>query len=194
MNEPLSQRANGTEEDERARSPKRVEEFVRLLGQNQRWLLIYVTSLVPVWSDTEEVIQETNLVLWREFDRFESGTNFTAWAFRVALNQVLAWRKRRRRDRLEFSPAFLEVVAAATAADVERLEERPGLRRAAWKSCRPITGRCFSYGTAKGATFRRPRARSAARLMPSTAPSTGSGMPSISVFRVPPRREVSHDP
>src|SRR6516165_3336353 len=102
MNEPLSQRANGTEEDERARSPKRVEEFVRLLGQNQRWLLIYVTSLVPVWSDTEEVIQETNLVLWREFDRFESGTNFTAWAFRVALNQVLAWRKRRRRDRLEF--------------------------------------------------------------------------------------------
>lgn len=86
-----------------------------------------MTSLVPNWSDAEEVIQETNLVLWREFDRFESGTNFTAWAFRVALNQVLAWRKRRRRDRLEFSPAFLEAVAAATAADVERLEERAGL-------------------------------------------------------------------
>jgi RNA polymerase sigma-70 factor (ECF subfamily) len=42
----------------------------------------------------------------------------------VAFNQVLAWRKRRQRERLVFSEAFLEAVAAEVSADAELLEER----------------------------------------------------------------------
>ena len=105
-------------------SPERVEEFVRLLGQNQRRLFLYVLCLVSDWNDAEEVVQETSLVLWREFVGFEPGTNFAAWACRVAFHQVLAWRKRRQRDRLQFSDAFLEAVAEETATDLDRLEER----------------------------------------------------------------------
>src|SRR5262249_53885031 len=104
--------------------PERVEEFVRLLGQHQRRLFLYVLCLVPDWNDAEEVMQETNLVLWREFARFEPGPNFAARACRVAFHQVLAWRKRRQRDRLEFSDAFLGAVAEETAAELDRLEER----------------------------------------------------------------------
>src|SRR5262249_60170832 len=102
---------------------ERVDEFVRLLGQNQRRLFLYVMNLVPNWTDAEEIIQETNLVLWREFGRFQLGTNFTAWACKVALHQVLAWRKRQRRDRLEVSPAFLEAGAAEAAAAAGAPEE-----------------------------------------------------------------------
>ena len=80
-------------------SSPQVDAFVRLLGQNQRRIFLYVMSLVPNWNDAEEIIQETNLVLWREFARFELGTNFTAWACKVALHQVLAWRKRVKRNR-----------------------------------------------------------------------------------------------
>ena len=104
--------------------PERIEEFVRLLGQNQRRVFLYVLCLVHDWNEAEEVVQETNLVLWREFAKFEPGTNFSAWACRVAFHQVLAWRKRRQRDRLEFSDAFLTAVAEETAADLDRLEER----------------------------------------------------------------------
>jgi RNA polymerase sigma-70 factor (ECF subfamily) len=105
-------------------SPERIDAFVRLLGQNQRRVFLYVMALVPNWNDAEEIIQETNLVLWREFAQFALGTNFAAWACKVAFHQVLAWRKKKQRDRLEFSPAFMEAVAeeAATAADA--LEER----------------------------------------------------------------------
>jgi RNA polymerase sigma-70 factor (ECF subfamily) len=113
--------APGGEED---RSSDRVDTFVRLLGQNQRRIFVFVMSMVPNLSDAEEIVQETNLVLWREFDAFRPGTNFAAWACRVALNQTLAWRKRRRRDRLEFSPAFLEAVASESTAEADRLEER----------------------------------------------------------------------
>src|SRR3954469_23572749 len=106
---------------------ERVEEFVRLLGQNQRRIFVFVMSMVPNWDDAEEIIQETNLLLWREFDRFQQGTNFAAWACRVALNQTLAWRKRKQRDRLTFSPDFLEAVAAEASNEAERLEERSRL-------------------------------------------------------------------
>jgi RNA polymerase sigma-70 factor (ECF subfamily) len=105
-------------------SPESVDAFVRLLGQNQRRIFLYVMSLVPNWNDAEEIIQETNLVLWREFARFELGTNFTAWACKVALHQVLAWRKRVKRNRLEFSPAFLEAVAEDASAAADDLDER----------------------------------------------------------------------
>jgi len=105
-------------------APETVDTFVRLLGQNQRRIFYYVMSLVPDWNDAEEIIQETNLVLWREFARFQPGTNFAAWASKVALHQVLAWRKRVRRDRLEFSPEFLEAVADEASAASEVLEER----------------------------------------------------------------------
>jgi len=105
-------------------APERVDAFVRLLGQNQRRLFLYVLSMVPSWNDAEEIIQETNLVLWREFAQFQLGTNFAAWACKVAFHQVLSWRKKAQRDRLQFSDAFLEAVADETSALGDILEER----------------------------------------------------------------------
>lgn len=104
--------------------PERVDAFVRLLGQNQRRIFLYVMSLVPNWNEAEEIVQEANLVLWREFAHFQPGTNFAAWACKVAFHQVLAWRKRKQRDRLEFSPTFLEAVAEEASASADVLEQR----------------------------------------------------------------------
>jgi RNA polymerase sigma-70 factor (ECF subfamily) len=103
---------------------ERVEAFVALLGQHQRRLHLFVTSLVLNAADAEDVLQETNLVLWREFHRFEVGTNFVSWACTVAFNQVLAWRKRRQRDRLVFSDAFLHAVYDEQIATADLLELR----------------------------------------------------------------------
>lgn len=105
-------------------SAERIDAFVRLLGQNQRRVFLYVMTLVPNWNDAEEIVQETSLVLWREFDQFQLGTNFAAWACKVAFHQVLAWRKKKQRDRLEFSPAFMEAVAEEAATAADGLEER----------------------------------------------------------------------
>jgi len=103
---------------------ERVDVFVQLLGQNQRRIFLFVVSMVPNWSEAEEIIQETNLILWREFGRFQPGTNFGAWSCQVALNQVLAWRKRQHRDRMKLSEAFLEAVAEEATADADWLEDR----------------------------------------------------------------------
>ena len=107
-------------------SSDRVDLFVRLLAQDQRRIFLFVVGMVPNMNEAEEIIQETNLLLWREFDTFQVGTNFAAWACRVALNQTRAWRKRKQRDRLEFGEAFLVAVAAEAVAEADRLEERAG--------------------------------------------------------------------
>jgi len=103
---------------------ERTEAFVKLLGQHQRRIGTYILTLVPHWADAEEILQETNVVLWREFHRFELGTNFAAWAYKIAYHQVLNFRKRKHRDRLQFSDAFLDAVAAETSAAAENLEAR----------------------------------------------------------------------
>jgi RNA polymerase sigma-70 factor (ECF subfamily) len=111
-------------ESQGAPKSQRVDEFVRLLGQNQRRIFVFVMSMVPNLTDAEEIVQETNLLLWREFDSFQTGTNFAAWACRVAWNQTRAWRKRKQRDRLEFSEAFLDAVAEEATLKADQLEDR----------------------------------------------------------------------
>lgn len=103
---------------------ERVDEFVRLLGQNQRRIFLYVLSLVPVWSDAEEIVQEANVVLWREFGKFQPGTNFAAWSCKVAFHQVLAFRKRRQRDRLTFDDDVLETLGQEAQTLGDELEDR----------------------------------------------------------------------
>lgn len=105
-------------------SPAAVEAFLSLVSSHQRRLSAFIGSLVPNPTDADDIVQEANLVLWREFRRFEPGTNFFAWATAIAFNQVLAWRKRRDRDRLVFSDAFLTAIANELAESDDKLEER----------------------------------------------------------------------
>ena len=88
----------------------RVDEFVELYARHHKPIHRYLTTLLPTTADVDDVLQETSVVLWREFDTFEPGSSFWAWASRVAFNQVRAWRSRQRRERLVFSKNFLQEI------------------------------------------------------------------------------------
>ena len=87
-------------------------EFVRLMTRDERKLYSYILTLVPNWNDADDVLQETNVRLWEDFDKFESGTNFLAWARRVAYYEVLTRRKRSKRSKLIFSEQLLEKLSS----------------------------------------------------------------------------------
>jgi RNA polymerase sigma-70 factor (ECF subfamily) len=87
------------------------EAFVRLMTEHQGRLFGYVLSLVGDPDRANEVLQETNVVLWRDHAEFRPGSNFSAWAFRVAHFQVMAYRQRRIRDRLVFDDGMVELLA-----------------------------------------------------------------------------------
>lgn len=86
-------------------------EFVRLLAQHELRLAGYVHSLIPKWDDAEDVLQETKLRLWDQFDQFRPGAEFLPWALTVANYMVLAYRKKCQRQRLYFSDEVLERIA-----------------------------------------------------------------------------------
>jgi RNA polymerase sigma-70 factor, ECF subfamily len=98
--------------------------FVRLLTQHQRRVYGYILKLVVNWNDADEILQETNLRLWEEFDRFEPGTDFAAWAIRVAHYQVLTWRRKRDRSRLIFDEATIQTISREDQSAVRACDQR----------------------------------------------------------------------
>ena len=106
--------------------PEDRSDFVRLLTRHERQVYAYILSLVPNWADADEILQETNIRLWDQFDQFKPGTDFGAWARTVAHYQVLTFRKRVGRERLHFSQEFVDAVQTEydTSASASILDER----------------------------------------------------------------------
>lgn len=125
-------------------------EFVRLITQNQRPLYRYIFSLVPNWNDADEVLQETHLRLWEEFEKFEEGTNFGAWARTIAYYQMLTWRKKASRNKLLFDQDLIDQLSAR----LEEVDEQADHRRLALADCigelssrnRDLLSRCYAEG------------------------------------------------
>ena len=105
--------------------------FVREVTRHQRRLFAFILTLVRAPADAEDVLQETNVVLWQKSHEFAPGSNFAAWAFTVARFQVLAFRKRRQRVREAFDDDLLATLAAE-AEDRAALADR---RRQALAGC-----------------------------------------------------------
>lgn len=106
-------------------------DFAKLYAGEQSRLFAFIYSLVGSQDLAKDVLQETNVVLWEKREEFELGTNFTAWAFRIARYQVMAMREKQSRDRLVFSDAFLDLIAD----EAERFDEQFEQRQAALERC-----------------------------------------------------------
>lgn len=99
-----------------------VEEFLRLFGTHRRRLYQFILSLVSNLQDAEDVLQETNIILWRKFADYQPGTNFYAWAARVAHFEVLKLRRKLSREAVLLDDAVLEQVAADARDGADSLE------------------------------------------------------------------------
>ncbi len=107
------------------------QEFVQQLTDAQHWLRAYLRALLRNNEQADELLQRTNLVMWEKSEQFKPGTNFRAWACKVARFEVLAFRKQQSRDRLVFGEAAFEVIAA----EAERRVESDGDLRESLEAC-----------------------------------------------------------
>ncbi len=111
--------------------PGVTDEFVQLFTKSQRRLYLFILSQVGNPVDAEEVLQDTNIVVWKKCSQFQLGTNFQAWVSRIAAYEVLKQRDRKRRDRLYFSDEFVQQIAEEALTNTEQSESR----RQALTSC-----------------------------------------------------------
>jgi RNA polymerase sigma-70 factor (ECF subfamily) len=94
--------------------PKRYDEFVGLVRLHTSQVLAYINALLLNWNDAEDLFQETCIVIWQKFDEFEPGTNFLAWALRIADRKVMNFRTTQSR-RLAFSIDLRDALIAEVA-------------------------------------------------------------------------------
>lgn len=92
-------------------SDRSKEAFVQLLVSEQLRLLNYINVLLADPHAANNVLQETNLVLWRKAHEFQPGTSFSAWAQKVACWQVRAYVRDKSRDRHVFSKELIDQLA-----------------------------------------------------------------------------------
>ena len=106
-----------------------VDHFVQSLSGCQSALYAYAAKLLGNAHDAHNVVQQTNLVLWKKASEFKPGTDFLAWASSVVYYQTLAHVRDVKRQRLVFDEDLVSKLATMNSA--EEVDER----RIALRSC-----------------------------------------------------------
>ena len=110
------------------------EEFVLKILRCQDQLYAYILSLVLHRDQARDLLQQTNVVLLEKECEFEHGTNFPAWACRVAFYEVLSYRRKLCRDRHYFSEKLLTLIADDAELIGRELDERKDALKLCLKS------------------------------------------------------------
>lgn len=95
------------------------ENLVALITRHQAALHAYILSLLPNASLADDVLQETNLVLWRKAADYDQARPFMPWACRIAWFQVKAAHRDSARDLHIFDSELLDLLASEEDADLE---------------------------------------------------------------------------
>jgi len=99
-------------------------EFIRLLTEVQSIIESYVRVLVPDQAAARDIVQESNLTIWKKANEFQVGTNFTAWAVRIAYFEVLKYRRKVGREKLVFDDDVVNLLADRNAELLNSSKER----------------------------------------------------------------------
>ena len=100
------------------------DQFVELMAKNQVRLWTYMCTLVRDRSDTDDLLQEVNLALWKNRKAFDPNRDFISWACGMALVEVLRFRRKAATDKLLFDEALLSTLTADYIRHVEDWDGR----------------------------------------------------------------------
>ena len=113
------------------------ERFTRLLLENEPVMLRSILVLIPNPSDAREIVQETAVALWRQFDSYDPERPFLNWAMgfaRIETRRFLARRQRRAQlteramevlqQEMEQEPGFASAIERHLATCLGKLPEK----------------------------------------------------------------------
>jgi RNA polymerase sigma-70 factor (ECF subfamily) len=102
----------------------RLQSFCTYLADCQRPIFLYAMSLLHRVADAEEVLQQTNLVLWQKFQEFDPRLDFVKWACGIARYEALRVREKQPLERRLFSDPFFRSLAAKSELSCDALDGR----------------------------------------------------------------------
>jgi len=99
------------------------DEFVELVAQHQSQLYFYIQALLGDRGHVDDVLQETNVQIWKKSSEYTPGTKFKAWVFRIAHFQVMYFRQKQLRDRLVFCSETIEKLSGEAKEVSDRYDD-----------------------------------------------------------------------
>ncbi len=101
------------------------EHYVVLVTEAQLGLRALIRSLLPREADVNDVLQETNMVLWRKRGEFDQAKRFMPWACGIAANLVkVHLRKQYKQQWVPFDEELVSQIAAQAQLRSENFDER----------------------------------------------------------------------
>lgn len=121
------------QEADDGRSDEELDGFIRSLTESQSRLYAYLVASLGNYDDAGDVLQKTNIALWRKAREFRTGAEFMPWAVAVARYEVLAFYRDRGRDKHVFSQELALKMLDTTA----KLFPEHSPRQDALRECMP---------------------------------------------------------
>lgn len=84
----------------------------------------FLLILVHNQSDAEDLLQETAAIMWEQFDQFQEGTNFGAWAVSIARIKALEFLRQNKKSRMIFKETYYDLISNQAQQATENLADR----------------------------------------------------------------------
>ena len=115
----------------------REELFLQLFLGYERRIYAFIFALVPNWSDADDILQETSVVLVEQVRYVQAGFRFSGlgperWRF-----QVLNYRKKQKSSLARLSNQCVEALADQMIVQREEASDQRGCSPTAWPSSSP---------------------------------------------------------
>jgi RNA polymerase sigma-70 factor (ECF subfamily) len=94
-----------------------LDDFIQELTAAQTSLRAYILASLGRVSDVPDVLQRTNLTLWKNAATFRPGSRFMPWAITIAKYEILSYCRDKSRDRHVF-PEDIAALMLETACEV----------------------------------------------------------------------------
>jgi RNA polymerase sigma-70 factor (ECF subfamily) len=127
---------------------ERHERFVELFVPNQNRVYRFILTLIPNRADADELFQQTNLTMWKNWEAFDPDRDFVRWACGIAHNHVRNFLRKKQNQQVRLSEEVINQLAQLRLEKEDVLEEQ----RLALADClkrlpsqqRRLVERCYS--------------------------------------------------
>lgn len=100
------------------------DTFIQLLTMHQSHLRAFILASLGDYAYCEDVLQQTNPILWEKCGDFRPGAEFLPWVLAIARFEILAFFRDRRRDRRVFHSDVAELMTEAALPEIKQVSER----------------------------------------------------------------------
>jgi RNA polymerase sigma-70 factor (ECF subfamily) len=125
----------------------RANLLIELLVRHRHALYAFIAKQLVHHDDVEDTFQRTCMVLWRKLDEFDTSGSFFGWASGIAHNEVRNLRASQRRNRLNFDPDLIDLLASEASVESDLSDARLAALRSCLESMsdrqRDLLRRCY---------------------------------------------------